>query len=136
MSPVPDQFVALSHIRVDGAELPDEVKPRVGGVKVSSYLRLPDVCTLTASFPKESADGGQPIDRHPFSIGAKLEIQLGARDSLATKTLFKGDIVTIEPRFGAGGVELVVRAFDPLHKLLRSRNTRTFQNQTTSDIVE
>ena len=136
MSPVPDQFVALSNIRLDGSELADEIKHQVREVKVSSYLRLPDVCTLTASFPRESPDGAEPIDSQPFSIGAQLEIQLGARDSLATKTLFKGDIVTIEPRFGAGGVELTVRAFDPLHKLLRSRNSRTFQNQTTSDIVQ
>ena len=136
MSPVPDQFVALSNIRVDGSELTDAIKHQVREVKVSSYLRLPDVCTLTASFPRESPDGAEPIDSQPFSIGAQLEIQLGARDSLATKTLFKGDIVTIEPRFGAGGVELTVRAFDPLHKLLRSRNSRTFQNQTTSDIVQ
>ena len=136
MSPVPDQFVALSNIRLDGSELADEIKHQVREVKVSSYLRLPDVCTLTASFPRESPDGAEPIDGQPFSIGAQLEIQLGARDSLATKTLFKGDIVTIEPRFGAGGVELTVRAFDPLHKLLRSRNSRTFQNQTTSDIVQ
>jgi phage protein D len=136
MSPVPDQFVALSNIRLDGSELAQEIKHQVREVKVSSYLRLPDVCTLTASFPRQSPDGAAPIDGQPFSIGAQLEIQLSARDSLATKTLFKGDIVTIEPRFGAGGVELTVRAFDPLHKLLRSRNSRTFQNQTTSDIVE
>jgi phage protein D len=135
MSPVPDQFVALSNIRVNGAELAEEVKKQVREVKVSSFLRLPDVCTVTASFARGPNDG-EPIDGQPFSIGATLEIQLGARDSLATKTLFKGDVVTIEPRFGAGGIELVVRAFDPLHKLLRSRKTRTFQNQTASDIVQ
>jgi hypothetical protein len=136
VSPVAEQYVALSKILVDGAELDRDVQRRVREVKVSSYLRLPDVCTLSASFPRATSGGEEPIDRHPFTIGSKLEIQLGARDSLSTKTLFKGDIVTIEPRFGAGSVEMLVRAFDPLHKLLRSRNSRTFQNQTTSDIVQ
>ena len=81
--------------------------------------------------------GGQdePIDQHPFDIGKKLEVRLGAREGLTTTTLFKGEIVTLEPSFGAGDVELIVRGFDRSHVLLRSRNVRTFQNQTSSDIV-
>jgi phage protein D len=136
MSPTSEQYVALYGIRVDGSELADDLKNRVREVRVSSYLRLPDVCTLSVSFQKGLPGAGEPIDGHPFAIGSSLEILLGARDSLTTSTLFKGEIVTIEPRFGAGSVEMTVRAFDPLHKLLRSRQVRTFQNQTTSDIVQ
>ena len=49
--------------------------------------------------------------------------------------MFKGEIVTLEPRWRAGGVELAVRAYDHSHVLMRSRKVRTFQNQTSSDIV-
>jgi phage protein D len=105
-------------------------------VRVASYLRLPDVCTITASFDKAQDGKPQPIDQHPFEIGKPIEIQLGAREALTTSTLFKGQIVTLEPRFGSGGVELLVRGFDRAHVLLRSRNVRTFQNQTSSDIVQ
>ena len=43
--------------------------------------------------------------------------------------------MTLEPSFGAGGVELLVRGLDRAHVLLRARKVRTFQNQTSSDIV-
>jgi phage protein D len=128
--------VALYAVLVDGEEIAQEISSRIHEVRVLSYLRLPDVCTVTASFAKGRDGQREPIDDHPFDIGRKLEVRLGARDALATTSLFKGEIVTLEPRFGAGGVELLVRGFDRSHVLLRSRRARTFQNQTASDIVE
>jgi phage protein D len=130
-----EKHVALSSIQVDGAELDEELSRRVREIRVQSYLRLPDVCTLVASFPKGKPGSDEPIDQHPFDIGKKLEVRLGAREGLTTTSLFKGQIVTLEPRFGAGAVELLVRAFDRSHVLIRSRKVRTFQNQTSSDIV-
>lgn len=52
------------------------------------------------------------------------------------KTIFKGEVVGIEPTFEAGGEsKCVIRAFDKLHRLLRGRKSRTFQNQSDNDIV-
>jgi uncharacterized protein involved in type VI secretion and phage assembly len=133
--PTSEQHVALYKILVEGQEIDEEVAKRVREVRVVSYLRLPDMCTLSASFQKGAPGQDEPIDKHPFEIGKKLEIHLGARESLTTETLFKGEIVTLEPHFGAGSVELLVRSFDRSHRLLRSRKVRTFQNQTASDIV-
>ena len=129
------RHVALYTIIVDGAEIDAELATRVHEVRIQSYLRLPDVCTLHASFPKGQDGQGEPIDRHPFDIGKRIEVKLGERDGLSTTTLFTGEIVTLEPRFGAGDVQLLVRGFDRSHQLLRSRHVRTFQNQTSSDIV-
>jgi phage protein D len=123
--------VALYTILIDGGELAQEQRDRTKEIRVVNNLRLPDVCTVSVSYPK--ADG---IDTHPFNIGSKLEIRLGAKEEQATETLFKGDIVTLEPSFGAGGVGLLVRAYDRAHLLHRSRKVRTFQNQTASDIVK
>ena len=130
-----EQHVALYAVLVDGQELDEELSKRVREVRVESYLRLPDLCTLVATFQKGKPGQDEPIDQHPFDIGKKLEVRLGAREGLTTSTLFKGQIVTLEPRFGAGGVELLVRGFDRSHALIRSRKVRTFQNQTSSDIV-
>jgi len=130
-----EQHVALYAVFVDGSEIDEELRKRVREVRVQSYLRLPDLCTLTASFPKGEPGQDEPIDRHPFDIGRKLEVRLGSREGLTTTSLFKGEIVTLEPSFGAGTVELLVRGFDRSHVLLRSRKVRTFQNQTSSDIV-
>lgn len=136
MSATADHYVALSAILVNGAELEPSLQRAIREVRVVSYLRLPDVCTVSAVFEPAAAGHPQPIDKHPFDIGAEIEIKLGAREALTTTTLFKGNVVTLEPQFGPGGVELLVRGFDGSHVLMRSRHVRTFQNQTSSDIVQ
>jgi len=132
----PERHVALYSILVDGNEIDEPLANRVREVRILNYLRLPDVCTFTATFAKQTDGTPQPIDQHPFAIGGRLEIRLGARAELTTKSLFKGDIVSLDADFGPGSVELLVRGFDRSHALQRSRRVRTFQNQTSSDIVE
>jgi uncharacterized protein involved in type VI secretion and phage assembly len=136
MTETSDHNVALYAILADGSEIPEDLVKSIREVKIQSYLRLPDMCTLVAAYPKGQPGTDQPIDSHPFDIGKQLEVRLGAKDALTTTTLFKGQIVSLELNFGAGGVELLVRGFDRSHVLLRSRKVRTFQNQTSSDIVE
>jgi phage protein D len=130
-----ERHVAIYSLVVDGAEIDPQVAARVHEVRIMSYLRLPDVCTIRASFPKGREGQEEPIDQHPFEIGKSFEVHLGAREQLTTTSLFKGDIVTLEPHFSGTSVELLVRAFDHSHVLMRSRRVRTFQNQTSSDIV-
>jgi hypothetical protein len=138
MSPAAAQekHVALYGIEVDGETIDANLAKRIREVRILSYLRLPDVCTLAASFPKGHDGLGEPIDEHPFAIGSQLEIKLGAREELTTTTLFKGDVVSLDLDFGPGSVELLVRGLDHSHALKRSRRVRTFQNQTSSDIAE
>jgi len=132
----PERHVALYGIEVDGEQIDERLAKRVREVRILSYVRLPDVCTLTATFPKGADNTAQPLDEHPFAIGTHLEIKLGAREELSTTTLFKGDVVSLDLDFGPGGVELLVRGLDRSHQLQRSRKVRTFQNQTSSDIAE
>ena len=135
MSATSDRNVALYSILVDGSEVDESLSKRIREVRILSYLRLPDMCTLSVVYQKGNEGEDQPIDSHPFDIGKSLEIKLGARDQLTTTSLFKGQMVSQELNFGAGGVELMVRGYDRSHALIRARNVRTFQNQTTSDIV-
>jgi uncharacterized protein involved in type VI secretion and phage assembly len=123
--------VALYTILLDGGDIPAEQRDRIKEIRVVDHLRLPDVCTIVITYPK--AEG---IDTHPFTIGKKLEVRLGAIDEQATKTLFEGDILTLLPTFGKGGAGLTVRAYDRAHLMHRSRKVRTFQNQTSTDIVK
>jgi phage protein D len=131
-----ERHVALYAIELNGEAIDATLAKRIREVRVLSYLRLPDVCTLAASFPKGRDGLGEPIDEHPFEIGSHLEIKLGAREELSTTTLFKGDVVSLDLDFGPGSVELLVRGLDRSHGLQRSRRVRTFQNQTSSDIAE
>jgi Rhs element Vgr protein len=136
VSATSDHNVALYSVLIDGAELAADLSARLREVRILSYLRLPDMCTLSAVYQKGPEGQDQPIDSNPFDIGKSLEVKLGATDQLTTTSLFKGQIVSLELDFGAGGVELLVRGFDRSHALIRARNVRTFQNQTSSDIVQ
>jgi len=118
-------------ILVDGVDLAPEEKDRIKEICVVDYLRLPDLCTIQITYPR-----GSGIDTQPFEIGKQIEVRLGAADELVPQTLFKGQVVTLEPEFGSGGCSVLVRAYDRSHLLHRSRQARTFQNQTSSDIVE
>ena len=130
--------VPLYTIKVDDTELEPTEANFVHEIKVTNFLRLPDVCTLAVGYPAKKKDQGnpfQPLDDSSFKIGAKLEVKLGSTDETTTQTLFKGEIVTMEPDFQAGGVAMIVRAYDKAHRMLRSRKQRAFTNQTVSDIV-
>ena len=107
--------VALYSVLVDGGEIAQEFRDRIKEIVVVDHLRLPDSCTIVLSFPK--AEG---IDEQPFKIGGKLELRLGAKDEQASETLFRGDVVALEPEFGAGGCGLTVRCYDRAHLLHRS----------------
>lgn len=135
MSATSERHVALYSVLADGSEVDEALSARIREVRILSYLRLPDMCTVSVVYPKGNDGEDQPIDSHPFDIGKSLEVKLGARDQLTTTSLFKGQVVSQEVNFGAGGVELLVRGYDRSHALIRARKVRTFQNQTTSDIV-
>lgn len=135
MSATSERHVALYSVLADGSEVDEALSARIREVRILSYLRLPDMCTVSVVYPKGKDGEEQPIDSHPFDIGKSLEVKLGARDQLTTTSLFKGQVVSQEVNFGAGGVELLVRGYDRSHALIRARKVRTFQNQTTSDIV-
>ncbi|MEA2518653.1 MAG: hypothetical protein QOF49_733 [Chloroflexota bacterium] len=130
------QHVSSYTVEVDGARIAKEYADRVREVRVVTSLASPDVCTVKVLFSKPR-DAGDPwsLDDMPFEIGKKLTVKLGQTASQSPTTLFAGDVLTVEPEFGSGGVQVQVRAMDSAHKLHRARNVRSFQNQTVSDIV-
>jgi phage protein D len=131
MTQTSEYFVALYDIRVDGAAIDADLAARTKDIRIVDNLRLPDTCTFSVLY--EAPD---ELDAHPFEIGSKLEIRLGAMEDISAKPIFKGEVVTVEARFGSGSIQLDVRAYDRSHRLQRSRRTRTFQNMTVSDVVE
>ena len=129
-------LVPLYRILVDGQELDPVEADAVHQIKITDFLRLPDICTLQVGYPAD--DGPDPfkeLDDSKFQVGAELEVKLGGTDDRVTKSLFKGEIVTVEPDFQAGGASMVVRAYDRSHRMMRSRKQRTFVNVKISDIV-
>jgi uncharacterized protein involved in type VI secretion and phage assembly len=129
--------VPLFKILINGQELDPVAMDNVHEIKITNWLRLPDVCALQVGYHAK-LDGSppfQPLDESEFAIGAELEVKLGSMGESTTTSMFLGEIVTVEPDFHAGGVAMVVRAYDKTHHLMRGRKQRAFQDQTTSDIV-
>ena len=126
----------LFKIEIDGQELDPVQMNFVRDIKITDWLRLPDVCTVAVGYPRKSEGNPyQDLDDTKFQIGKGLVVKLGSVEETTTQQLFKGEIVTVEPDFQAGGVAMVVRAYDRSHRMMRSRKQRTFLNQTISDIV-
>lgn len=128
--------VPLYRIMVDGAEIDAREADCVHEIKITDWLRLPDVCTLAVGYPLDEHGTFRLLDSSKFKVGAQLEVKLGSTDERTTQTIFKGEIVTVEPDFQSGSVAMVVRAYDKSHRLMRSRKQRAFLNKTISDIVK
>lgn len=79
-------------------------------------------------------DGGRDPDfvLDDVQLGDELEIQMGQDNPV---TIFKGDITALEERYGDGAPTLVLLVQDKLHKLARSRHSRSFEDQSPDDLV-
>jgi uncharacterized protein involved in type VI secretion and phage assembly len=129
--------VPLFSIAIDGSDLDPVEANSVHDIKITDWLRLPDVCTIAVGYQaKQEGNPYQPLDDSKFEVGATLEVKMGSTDESTTETIFKGEIVTVEPDFQAGSVQMVVRAYDKSHRMMRARKQRTFKNKTVSDIVK
>ena len=129
--------VPLFSIRINGQDLDPVEADFVHEIKITNWLRMPDVCTLQVGYPASSI--GEPygsLDSSKLQIGSDLEVKLGSMGESVTQTLFKGEIVTVEPDFHAGGVAMVVRAYDRTHRMMRTRRQRSFIQQKSSDIIQ
>ncbi|MBN1261981.1 MAG: VgrG-related protein [Anaerolineae bacterium] len=119
---------AKTAIKVDGQAIDTTIDASLIEWIIDNDLRLPDMISL-----RFDADDLTMVDDDTFKIGKSLEVTLNSNNT--DKTLFKGEITAIEPVFGDGHVELVVRGYDKSHRLYRGKKTRVFANMTDSDVV-
>ena len=111
---------ADTKVKLSGEDVEED---QVHAFSVDLDLSQPAMCTLTLK-NKE----------HKYSNSVKhgdpVEVKVG------DDVLFKGEVVSIEPIYKAGGEsKCVVRAFNRLHRLLRGRKSRTFLDQSYQDIA-
>jgi phage protein D len=85
-----------------------------------------DMCVLTLN----NADHGFSND---VRLGDEVEVKIGGAGG---KTIFKGEVVGLEPIYKTGGEsKCVVRAFNRLHRLVRGRKSITFMDKKDSEIA-
>src|SRR3989440_12115538 len=118
---MPDSTNLLSqiYVKIDGADPPDGFMRDLLEVTVENSLHLPDVATLVLHDARLHwiDDGG---------LVPGKAIQISAKTARQEKLLFDGEIVEIEPDFEPSTQQLIVRAFDRLHRLSRGRHVRSF----------
>jgi uncharacterized protein involved in type VI secretion and phage assembly len=122
--------VPLFKVLVDGADIKREEADRVLEIRISDFLRLPDVCSVAIGYLEP-----EQLDATGFKIGAQLEVRMGSTDQQTTQRLFIGEIVTLEPNFGNGAPTMVVRAYDRAHRMMRVRKRKAYTKRTIGDIV-
>ena len=99
-----------------GAALPPA---RVVSIVVDASTSDVDVATLKLDIGRAK----------PPSLGDSVEVRGGA-------SIFKGEVVSIEPVFEAGGdSRIIVRALNRLHRLSRGRKSKTYAKMTDTEIV-
>lgn len=109
---------------IAGSDLPGSSRHEI---LVDQDLAQPDMATFTLTGRKglEFAGG--------VELGDDASVETGSEPP---QTVFKGEVVSIEPVIGSGGDRVVIRAFNRLHRLTRGRKTRTFVEKTDAEIVE
>jgi uncharacterized protein len=111
----------------DGTEVDDA---DVISFVVERDLGQPDMAVITLRNDHHK----HTKDRNPAQ---PVEIKAGGAEEGAPKTvMFKGEIVGIEPSYKAqGDSRVVIRAFNKMHRMLRGKKSKTWQDQSDQDIV-
>lgn len=120
---MPDQNKAGSpnvDVMVDGAEVPDD---HFQEYVVERDMFQPDMATISLN-----NQGNRYTDK---KIGAAVEIKVGDEKT----SIFKGEIVGLEPTFGEKS-RITIRCMNKLHRLLRIRKSRTWTDKTDKQVLE
>jgi phage protein D len=124
-----ERSVPEARVLINGTRLPPLVENTVQVIEVDQSLSLIDMAKV------QLANGGGGVSELDlFDFGNEIEIQLGFIGKI--KSVFKGELISVEPCFPqSGNASVVVRAYDKLHRYRRGRHQRTFLNQKVSDVV-
>ncbi len=91
---------------------------------VEQDLGQPDMCSVTIRNETNEYSG-------KYKLGDPVEVTVGEGTAV-----FKGELNGLEPVYKANGENvIVVRAFNRLHRLSRSRVSKTYVEQSDKDIV-
>lgn len=120
-----DQFL----IKVDGNDLSANIQGQLVVAVVEDDLAQPAMFMLCFSDPTFSL-----IDGTQFKLGSEVTLS-GCKLNGQYSPLLTGEVTALEPTLEQNEAMLVVRGYDQSHRLYRGHNTRTFLNQTDSDIA-
>lgn len=117
-------------IKVGGEENPD-LQEAITAFVVNNPLSGMTHAELTITHWIQGESGSMEYGFQSVTLGSEIEI-LMEND----KPVFKGEVTAVEERYGEGAPQLVLLAQDKLHRLVRQRNCRTFDDTTIDDIAQ
>jgi uncharacterized protein len=131
MAPPPDSeqsaFATDVDVLFDGTDVPDA---EVVSFVIERDFGQPDMAVITLR-----------NDAHTHTAARNqaqaVEIKAGgSQEGADKKTLFKGEVVAIEPIYKAqGDSRVIIRAFSKMHRMLRAKKSKTFQSMSDQDVV-
>jgi phage protein D/phage baseplate assembly protein gpV len=111
-------------VEVDGAPLEQRVAGSLTAVRVRQRLAAPAQCELTFHTELE--------DSLP-ELGSQLTVHVDDQDG----TLFAGQLTAVEHHFeGSGDHTIVLRAYDPLHRLRKRQEPRALVQTTVAALAD
>jgi phage protein D/phage baseplate assembly protein gpV len=126
-----DVPVAAVTIKIAGTALDNKLMMDLLDVQVRDNLLQPDTALLRFRDPD-----GAHIDDARFTPGKDLEVMFAARDAKSTVSVFKGEIVGLEPEFSHDRLVISIRAYDHGWRLNRNRRSQIFTDITAADMIK
>jgi uncharacterized protein len=124
--------VAEARVKINGKEVPTD---KCSQVIIEQDIDQPDMCSATLSNLVDSEGGGEKYTE-TLKQGDAIEVVIGATTDTPAP-VFKGEVVGIEPLWDTSGeTKVTLRAFNKLHRLTRTRKSKTFENMSDTDIFK
>ena len=117
-------------VEVDGSPLSDDIKPLLTSAFVDDSQRLPDMFELRFRDPSKVV-----LSKTGAQVGSVVRVTVMTATSQTPELLMQGEVTAIEAEFDTGGTFVVVRGYDPAHRLFRGRGTHAYTQMTASDIA-
>jgi phage protein D len=116
---------------IDGTPAAGELMFSLLDVQVRDSTHAPDTAVIRF---RDAA--GNLIRDDRLGIGKRIDIRFSEREETETVSVFKGEIVALEPEFTERECIVAVRAYDLSWRLNRQRTSTTFQDVMPEDMIK
>ncbi|MPZ49089.1 MAG: VgrG-related protein [Dehalococcoidia bacterium] len=130
-TPTEKRLISQAYVKLDGANLGDDMMADLLRVRVDGSVHLPDLAIL--DFDNSDMKWSNP---ERIKIGQEIKVYFGDADLKSDEPVFTGEVTAIELDVGMGGsITMRIRCYDRAHRLHRGRHTRVFLQVKDSDIA-
>ncbi len=128
--PQSQDLFSQMYLKIGGDNASEEIMDSLMSIEVDDNLLLLDMFSIQLRDPNFKW-----TDSANLEPGKAMEISVKGENG--TSKLLTGEITALEPQFSrVAGPTVVIRGYDQAHRLHRAKQTRTFVQETDSDIVK